>query len=118
MEQPTRSPGAQTDTWERLDADVRPTAAMGGETPRQAPTRRLGEVVGSLGDRLRSPAVTGRVAAADGVGRAFQRAGGYLDQRDVADIRYDAERIIIRRPFVSMLVAVVVGYLAGRAVWR
>lgn len=116
MEQPTGSLG--TTTWERLDASVRAPGPMRVEPPRSTATGRIGTAVGGLGGRLRSPAVTGRVAAADTVGRALQRAGGYFDTHDLRDIRNDAERLIVRRPIASVLLAVVVGYLAGRAVWR
>ncbi len=36
----------------------------------------------------------------------------------MADVRVDAERLIIRRPVMSLAVAVVVGYAAGRMMWR
>ncbi len=49
---------------------------------------------------------------------ALQRAGGDFGRYDLEDIRNDAERLIVRRPIVSLALAVVAGYLAGRAVWR
>jgi hypothetical protein len=113
MEQPTGSLG--TTSWARLDASVRP--AVLAEPPRPT-TPRLGTAVSGLGGRLRSPSVTQRVGAADAVGRALQRAGGYFDTHDLRDIRSDAERLIVRRPVASVFLAVVVGYLAGRALWR
>lgn len=125
MEQPTASPG--TTTWERFDSAVRPPGpvAAAAEPPRSltaspgsTATARIGAAVGGLGGRLRSPSVTQRVAAADAVGRALQRAGGYFDQHDFRDIRNDAERLIVRRPILSVFLAAMAGYFAGRAVWR
>jgi hypothetical protein len=118
MEQSTGSQVLGTNTWDRLDASVRPPATFGTEPPRATAVSRVGIAVEHLGGRLRSPAVTSRVAVADQVGRALQRAGGYLDERDLRGMRIDAERLIVRRPIASVLVALVVGYLAGRAVWR
>jgi len=116
MEQSTASP--DTTTWERLDAAVRPGGALPAEPPRTTATGRIGAAVGTLGGRLRSPSVTGRVGAADAVGRGLQRAGAYFDTHDLPDIRNDLERLIVRRPVASVLLALGVGYLAGRAVWR
>ncbi len=116
MEQSTAA--RETTSWDRLDASVRPIRPVFGEPARSTATGRIGNVVGTIGNRLRSPSVTGRVGAADTVGRALQRAGGYFDTHDFRDIRHDAERLIVKRPIASVLLAVVVGYLAGRAVWR
>lgn len=113
MEQSTAA--RETISWDRLDESVRPVFK---EPARSTATSRIGNVVGTLGDRLRSPSVAGRIGAADGVGRALQRAGGYFDTHELRDIRNDAERLIVKRPIASVLLAVVVGYLAGRAVWR
>ncbi len=116
MEQSTVSP--DTATRKAFDAAVPPAGSLPAEPPRSTATRRIGAAVGSLGERLRSPSVTGRVGAADAVGRGLQRAGGYFDTHDLADIRTDLERFIVRRPIASVLLALGAGYLAGRAVWR
>jgi hypothetical protein len=117
MDQPTPSLQTHPETWRDLDAAVRPTT-WGPTAHREPVTHRLGGVIGNMGDRLRSDDVTQKVGAADAVGRAFQRAGAYLDQRDVQDVRADAERLIVKRPLVSIALALFVGYAAGRAIWR
>ena len=108
---------AALDRGRRGDLDVN-RVAYGLEPDRTSATYKLGDWVEHLGRRLRSEAVTSRVAAADAVGRALERAGEYLEHRSVADVRSDAERLIIRRPMVSLAVAALVGYTAGRRIWR
>jgi hypothetical protein len=115
MDQPAASLRARPETWRRLDTAVRPASSEGID---RSSTRRIGEAIGNLGGRLRSEAVIEKVGAADAVGRVLQRAGAYLDQRDVQDLRVDAERLIVRRPLVSIALALCVGYVAGRAIWR
>jgi hypothetical protein len=79
---------------------------------------KVGDWIEHLGRQLRGDGVTNRVAAADAVGRALERAGEYLEHSDMADMRADAERLIVRRPVASLAVAAVVGYAAGRMIWR
>ena len=107
-------------TWAALDRGRRGDVAVnaGPEPDRTSATYKVGDWIEHLGRRLRDDAVTSRVGAADAVGRALERAGEYLEHRRVADIRSDAERLIVRRPVVSLALAVVVGYAAGRMVWR
>jgi len=109
------------ETWTALDRgprDVAVDALNPLEPDRTSTTYKVGDWIEHFGRRLRGEAVTSRVGAADAVGRALERAGEYLEHRQMADVRADAERLIIRRPVISLALAVVVGYAAGRMIWR
>lgn len=120
MDQPLEQ--TRRDTWTALDRgprlDVEEAVIHRVEADRTSATYKVGDWMEHLGRRLRGDAVTSRVAAADAVGRALERAGEYLEHRQMADVRIDAERLIVRRPVVSLALALVVGYAAGRMMWR
>ena len=88
------------------------------EPDRTSTTYKVGDWLEHLGRRLRGDGMTSRAGAADTVGLALERAGEYLEHRQMADVRVDAERLIVRRPVVSLAVAAVLGYVAGRIIWR
>jgi len=110
------------DTWTALDrgrrGDVPVDPLSRLEPDRTSATYKVGDWIEHLGRRLRADAVTSRVGSADTVGRALERAGEYLEHRQMADVRVDAERLIIRRPVMALALAGVFGYLAGRMIWR
>ncbi|RPJ70948.1 MAG: hypothetical protein EHM24_13925 [Acidobacteria bacterium] len=109
------------ETWSALDRGRRPDVdldVVNRMEPRTSAIYKVGDWIEHLGRRLRGDALTQRVAAADGVGRALERAGEYLEHRQMADIRNDAERLIVRRPVMTLAVALVAGYAAGRIIWR
>lgn len=119
MNQLTSREGLQSDTWTGLDAAVRPTAVSASLRGHEVSVAsRAAGFLGNVGERLRSETVTRRVPAAESVGRALQQAGGYLERRQMAGVRADSERLIVRRPLVSLALAAVLGYAAGRMVWR
>jgi len=111
-----RETWASLDQGRRGDVPVDPLHRL--DPGRASATYKLGDWIEHLGRRLRDDSVTGRVGAADTVGRALERAGEYLEHRQMTDVRADAERLIIRRPVMSLALAVVVGYAAGRMIWR
>jgi hypothetical protein len=114
--------GARRDTWAALDRGrrgdlaVNPIGTEGAGAT--SATYKVGDWIEHLGRRLRDDGVTSRVGAADVVGRALERFGEYLEHREMAGIRSDAERLIVRRPVLSLALAAVVGYAAGRMIWR
>jgi hypothetical protein len=46
----------------------------------------------------------------------MRRVGDYLERRRMRGVKLDAERVIVARPLVALLVAVVAGWAAGRAI--
>lgn len=115
MEQTTASPHATA--WDRLDTAVRPTATT-TEPPRSGAAERIEDAAANVSERLQAPAFAERMCGAGAVGRALQQAGAYFKSHRPEEIRGDVERLIVKRPIVSVCLAVVVGYVAGRAVWR
>ena len=120
MDQPLDE--TRRETWAALDRGRRGDVAvdavdLAGPSGRPA-TYRIGDWMEHLGRRLRSDGATRRVGAADAVGRSLERAGEYLEHRQMAEIRSDAERVIVRRPVLTLALAAVVGYAAGRMLWR
>ena len=68
--------------------------------------------------RERAPA-TGTVGnVADTAATTLERAGTYLQQQDLADMRSDLENIIRRHPIESLLVGLGAGYLLARSMRR
>ena len=68
--------------------------------------------------RERAPA-TGPVAnVADTAADTLDRAGTYLQQQDLADMRADLEGMIRRYPVQSLLIGFGVGYLLARSTRR
>ncbi len=56
--------------------------------------------------------------AADSAADTLQRAGSYLQEQDLADMRADLEGMIRRYPVQSLLIGFGVGYLLARSTRR
>jgi ElaB/YqjD/DUF883 family membrane-anchored ribosome-binding protein len=87
-------------------ADVTTTAVGEKLTDVAQTLRERAPASGSLGD------------AADTAADTLQRAGTYLQQQDLSDIRADLEGIVRRHPMESLLVGLGLGYLLARSMRR
>jgi ElaB/YqjD/DUF883 family membrane-anchored ribosome-binding protein len=85
-----------------------------------AATTTVGEKMTDVAQAIRQRApVSGPVAdAADTAADTLQRAGTYLQEQDLADMRADLEGIIRRHPIESLLIGLGVGYLLARSMRR
>ena len=85
-----------------------------------ATTTTVGEKMTDVAQTIREKApVSGPVAtAADTAANTLDRAGTYLQQQDLADMRADLEDLIRRHPIESLLVGLAVGYLLARSMRR
>ncbi|HNP71283.1 MAG TPA: hypothetical protein PLO33_06565 [Kouleothrix sp.] len=85
-----------------------------------AATTTVGEKMTDVAQTIRDKApATGTVAnVADTAADTLERAGSYLQQQDLADMRADLEGIIRRHPIESLLVGLGVGYLLARSTRR
>jgi ElaB/YqjD/DUF883 family membrane-anchored ribosome-binding protein len=85
-----------------------------------AATTTVGEKMTDVAQTIRQNApATGAVAnAADTAADTLQRAGTYLQQQDLADMRGDVEDLIRRYPMQSLLIGFGVGYLLARSARR
>ena len=85
-----------------------------------AATTTVGEKMTDVAQTIREKApATGTVAnVADTAADTLERAGSYLQQQDLADMRADIEGIIRRHPIESLLVGLGVGYLLARSTRR
>jgi methyl-accepting chemotaxis protein len=83
-------------------------------------TTTVGEKMTDVAQTIREKAPTsGPVAnAADTAANTLERAGTYLQQQDLADMRADLEGVIRRHPIESLLVGLGVGYLLARSMRR
>jgi ElaB/YqjD/DUF883 family membrane-anchored ribosome-binding protein len=85
-----------------------------------AATTTVGGKMTDVAQTLRDKApISGPVAdAADTAADTLQRAGTYLQQQDLSDMRADLEGIIRRHPLESLLVGLGIGYLLARSTRR
>lgn len=85
-----------------------------------AATTTVGEKLTDVAQTIRDKAPnSGPVAdAADTTADTLQRAGTYLREQDLADIRSDVEGLIRRHPIEALLVGLGVGYLLARSMRR
>jgi uncharacterized protein YjbJ (UPF0337 family) len=85
-----------------------------------AATTTVGEQMSNMAQTIRDKAPTsGPVAdAADTAAHTLERAGSYLQQQDLGDIRADLEGIIRRHPMESLLIGLGIGYLLARSTRR
>jgi ElaB/YqjD/DUF883 family membrane-anchored ribosome-binding protein len=85
-----------------------------------ATTTIVGEKMTDVAQTIREKApMSGPMAnAADTAASTLERAGTYLQQQDLADMRADLEDIIRRHPIESLLVGLGVGYLLARSTRR
>jgi len=85
-----------------------------------AATTTVGEKMTDAAQALRQNAPdSGPLAgAADTAADTLQRAGSYLQEQDLADMRADLENLIRRHPVESLLVGFGLGYLLARSMRR
>jgi len=83
-------------------------------------TTTVGGKMTDVAQTIREKApMSGPVAnAADTAANTLERAGTYLQEQDLADMRSDLEGIIRRHPIESLLVGLGVGYLLARSMRR
>jgi methyl-accepting chemotaxis protein len=85
-----------------------------------AATTTVGEKMTDVAQTIREKAPnSGPVAdAADTAAQTLERAGSYLRDQDLSDIRADLENIIRQHPIESLLIGLGVGYLLARSMRR
>jgi hypothetical protein len=85
-----------------------------------AATTTVGEKITDVAQTIRERApATGTVAnAADTAAETLERAGTYLQQQDLTDMRGDLENLIRRYPMQSLLIGLGIGYLLARSTRR
>jgi hypothetical protein len=85
-----------------------------------AATTTVGEKMTDVAQTIRQKApTTGTVAnVADTAADTLERAGSYLQQQDLADMRGDLESMIRRYPTQSLLIGFGIGYLLARSTRR
>lgn len=85
-----------------------------------AATTTVGEKMTDAAQTIRqnAPASGTLGNVADTAATTLDRAGTYLQQQDLADMRSDLEGIIRRHPIESLLVGLGVGYLLARSTRR
>ncbi len=85
-----------------------------------AATTTVGEKMTDVAQTIRQKApVSGPMAdAADTAADTLQRAGSYLQEQDLADMRADLEGLIRRHPVESLLIGFGLGYLLARGMRR
>lgn len=85
-----------------------------------AATTTIGSQMNTLAHTIRENAPTsGRVAdVADTAAHTLERAGTYLQEQDLTDMRVDIEDLIRRHPLEALLLGVGVGYLLARSMRR
>jgi ABC-type transporter Mla subunit MlaD len=85
-----------------------------------AATTTVGEKMTDVAQTIRQNAPTsGPIAdAADSAADTLQRAGSYLQEQDLADMRADLEGLIRRHPIESLLIGFGLGYLLARGMRR
>ena len=85
-----------------------------------AATTTVGEKMTDVAQTIRqkAPATGTAATVADTAADTLERAGTYLQQQDLNDMRADLENIIRRYPVQSLLVGLGVGYLLARGTRR
>jgi methyl-accepting chemotaxis protein len=85
-----------------------------------AATTTVGEKMTDVAQTIRqkAPASGPMADAADTAADTLQRAGSYLQEQDLADMRADLEGLIRRHPVESLLIGFGLGYLLARSMRR
>jgi len=114
---------AVRDKAEDLADDVKERATQVGSQVADradAATTTVGERMSDAAQTIRQKAPTsGPLAdAADTAADTLQRAGTYLQEQDLSDMRADLEGLIRRHPIEAMLIGLGVGYLLARSTRR
>jgi ElaB/YqjD/DUF883 family membrane-anchored ribosome-binding protein len=80
-------------------------------------TTAVGEKITGVAQTLREKAPdSGPVAqAVDTTAQTLERAGSYLQEQDLADMRAGVEELIRRYPMQAVLIGFGIGYLLGRS---
>jgi ABC-type transporter Mla subunit MlaD len=107
------------DKAEDVVGDVKDKAAqVGSQVAEKADTATttVGEKITGVAQTIRQKApASGPIAdAADTAADTLQRAGSYLQEQDLADMRADLEGLIRRHPIESLLIGFGLGYLLAR----
>jgi len=82
------------------------------EAGRQVAGEKLSEAAQAL--RERAPAEGQGAQVAEKAADTLERAGTYLQEQDLREIRHDLEGLIRRHPIEAVLLGVGVGYLLAR----
>jgi ElaB/YqjD/DUF883 family membrane-anchored ribosome-binding protein len=111
------------DKAEDVVGDVKDKATqVGSQVAEKADTATatVGEKMTDVAQTIRQKApVSGPIAdAADTAADTLQRAGSYLQEQDLADMRADLEGLIRRHPVESLLIGFGLGYLLARSMRR
>jgi ElaB/YqjD/DUF883 family membrane-anchored ribosome-binding protein len=85
-----------------------------------AATTTVGDKMTGVAQTIRenAPASGPLANAADTAADTLQRAGTYLQEQDLADMRADIEGLIRRHPMESLLIGFGLGYLLARGMRR
>ena len=111
------------DKAEELADDVKERATQVGSQVADradAATTTVGERMTDAAETIRQKApASGPLAdAADTAADTLQRAGTYLQEQDLSDMRADLEGLIRRHPIEALLIGLGVGYLLARSTRR
>ena len=111
------------DKAEDVVGDVKGKAAqVGSQVAEKADTATttVGEKMTDVAQTIRqkAPASGPMADAADTAADTLQRAGSYLQEQDLADMRADLEGLIRRHPVESLLIGFGLGYLMARGMRR
>jgi len=85
-----------------------------------AATTTVGEKMTDVAQTIREKApMSGPVAeAADRTAQTLERAGSYLQEQNLSDMKSDLESLIRRHPMESLLIGLGIGYLLARSTRR
>ena len=111
------------DKAEELAGDVKERATQVGSQVADradAATTTVGERMTDAAETIRQKApASGPLAdAADTAADTLQRAGTYLQEQDLSDMRADVEGLIRRHPIEALLIGFGIGYLLARGARR
>src|SRR5918912_63718 len=118
--QPQSTPETVRDKAAQLAGDVKDKAQQVGTQATEkadAATTTVGEKITDVAQTIREKAPeSGPVAqAADTTAQTLERAGTYLREQDLSEMRADLEGLIRRHPLESLLVGLGIGFLLARS---
>ena len=111
------------DKAEDVAGDVKERATQVGSQVAEradAATTTVGERMTDAAETIRqkAPASGPHAEAADTAADTLQRAGSYLQEQDLSDMRADLEGLIRRHPVEALLIGFGIGYLLARGTRR